>query len=263
MGVMCRAVHNPTLREVALKIISPRLINGGNHQAIHDAVENFCKEVPRAISCEGPGVVPLYDAGRIGTVPFIAYRYAEYGDLESYLQKNTITPEVQRRVVEESLMGLVTIHESGFIHRDIKPANLMAGKKQGNPWFSWGDFGSAIMIPTMSRDLVGTPAYTPQEIFLQQPWTQAADIYAFGLTMAYLFTRESPYAGKDIHEIITAQSDGIHPFPLRTLENIQDPWRVMIDRCLRHDPTQRPTARELQRMMSHRRMTDRFAAIFK
>lgn len=52
---------------------------------------------------------------------------------------------------------------------------------------------------------VGTMPYTAPECFLDQAITQAADIYSLGVVINQMVTRESPYKGLTMAQIMTAK----------------------------------------------------------
>jgi len=61
------------------------------------------------------------------TIPclFILMEYANYGNLESYIEKNILSEDEIWKFFTDILMGLNYLHSSDIIHRDLKPGNLV------------------------------------------------------------------------------------------------------------------------------------------
>lgn len=48
----------------------------------------------------------------------------------------------------------------------------------------------------------GTPAFTAPEVFRGERISPRADVYAFGIAMWQLWTRQRPFAGMQVHPLI-------------------------------------------------------------
>src|ERR671920_735410 len=85
--------------------------------------------------------------------------------------------------------ALTAIHGAGVIHRDLKPSNILLAP--GSPKVI--DFGIAqddqpASVLTSPDHLAGTIAYMAPERFDAAPVTTAADIFSWGLVIAYAGT---------------------------------------------------------------------------
>lgn len=94
--------------------------------------------------------------------------------------------------------GLIFAHNKDTIHRDIKPENILFNKDSWNPVIC--DFGIAhfsdndkqTLIKTKVRDKMGNYAYSAPEQINHKDICPETDIYAAGLILNEMFTKEIP-----------------------------------------------------------------------
>lgn len=88
--------------------------------------------------------------------------------------------------------ALVLCKSRSIVHRDIKPQNIFVSK-DGN--FKLGDFGIAKTAErTTSGTKVGTYKYMAPEVYNNQPYGSAADIYSLGLVLYWMLNeRRTPF----------------------------------------------------------------------
>jgi|GEM_PF-1926896 len=80
--------------------------------------------------------------------------------------------------------ALVLCREKNIIHRDIKPQNIFVSE-HGD--YKLGDFGIAKTVEkTTGGTKIGTYGYMAPEVYNNQPYGAAADIYSLGLVMYWL-----------------------------------------------------------------------------
>jgi len=89
--------------------------------------------------------------------------------------------------------GLGALHRLNIVHRDIKPANL----HQGNDGrLRILDLGVALNPNSSHADVTGnpgTPSYMAPELFSGEIASAQSDLYAAGVTLYHLLTRQYPY----------------------------------------------------------------------
>lgn len=84
--------------------------------------------------------------------------------------------------------ALVVCRDQNIIHRDIKPQNIFRSKYGG---YKLGDFGVAkISDKTSSGTIAGTYRFMAPEVFTNQPYNSAADIYSLGLVMYWMLNEK-------------------------------------------------------------------------
>ena len=120
MGTVYKARHRLMDRCVALKVVSPDLINNSA------AVCRFREEVKAAARLGHPNIVIAYDAEQAGASHVLVMEYVMGVDLCRLVRKNGPLPvHTACEYVRQAALGLQNAFEHGMIHRDIKPQNIM------------------------------------------------------------------------------------------------------------------------------------------
>ncbi|CAO3571044.1 unnamed protein product [Mortierella alpina] len=107
-----------------------------------------------------------------------------------------------------------------------------------------GDLGLAVVRHrTHVSSVLGTPEFMAPELY-DEKYDEKIDIYAFGMCVLEMVTKDYPYAEcTNQAQIYRKVSQGIKP---KALDDVQDlEVREFIDRCLDHDAKTRPSAQEL------------------
>src|SRR3954453_14782027 len=88
MGVVYRATHVALKREVALKVLNPRVAADEHFR------ERFRRECEAAASIQHPNVVPVYDAGEDDGFLYVTMRFVEGVDLAHVVRtEQRLAPE--------------------------------------------------------------------------------------------------------------------------------------------------------------------------
>ncbi|MDB4679672.1 protein kinase [Planctomycetaceae bacterium] len=126
MGHVYHARHNTMDRDVALKVLTPKLMDSP------DAVARFHREIKAAAKLNHPNIVTAHDAGEQDGLHFLVMEFVDGRDLSSYVKtKGSLSLKQAIKCTIQSAQGLAYAHEQNIIHRDIKPANLLVDH-QGN-----------------------------------------------------------------------------------------------------------------------------------
>ena len=106
---------------------------------------------------------------------------------------------------------------------------------------------------TVDGSLLGTPAYMAPERFSSQPYDGKSDVYSVGITLYQMLAGRLPFVaphrdptghGHDAARRRAAAALGPRP------AGASPPWRSVVQQALRKDPTERPTAEELARLLA-------------
>lgn len=105
---------------------------------------------------------------------------------------NNIPEETAIRVGKDICSALVLCRQQNIVHRDIKPQNIFVS---ATGEYKLGDFGIAKTAEkTTGGTKIGTYKYMAPEVYNNQPYGAAADIYSLGLVMYWLLNyRRTPF----------------------------------------------------------------------
>lgn len=98
------------------------------------------------------------------------YSQRAIGDLEQILKKDTIifTENDKKRITQNILEGLATMHRQGKIHQDIKLANILVYRDKDGYYAKLADYGLAYdpKLPNQLGEALATSGYESPEISL-------------------------------------------------------------------------------------------------
>ena len=103
-----------------------------------------------------------------------------------------VPEELVIRIGRDICNALILCRKNEIVHRDVKPQNIFVSP---NGDYKLGDFGIAkTMESTMGGTRIGTYKYMAPEVYNNQPYGSAADIYSLGLVMYWLLNmRRMPF----------------------------------------------------------------------
>lgn len=231
-GVVFLAV-SPAGSRVAVKLLPPT-----TDPRIRS---RFLKEVAAAQRVARFCTAQVLDAGIFERRPFIVSEYVDGPSLvEVVEQLGPRSGAALERLAVATLTALGAVHAVGMVHRDFKPANVLLGPD--GPVVI--DFGLAT-VPGMTTTglsgqvAIGTPAFMAPEQLAGERVTAAADMWSWGVTIAFAGTGQLPFRG----ESLTATAFAIlHSDP--NVGRLPEPLGSLVHRCLNKDSAIRPSARE-------------------
>src|SRR4051794_22934833 len=115
MGFVYEAEHQLLKRKAALKTLAPELGGGSDFR------ERFIRESQTVASIDHPNIIPIYDAGDINGLVYIAMRYVNGPDLDRLISSGgTSDPHEALSILEQVAGALDAAHAHDVIHRDVK-----------------------------------------------------------------------------------------------------------------------------------------------
>ena len=194
MAVVFRARDERLDRLVALKIMTPAM---GSDDMFR---QRFIRESRAAAAVDDPHIIPVYEAGEVGHVLFIAMRFVQGGDVRSLLRREgPLPPERVASIVSPVASALDAAHAVGLVHRDVKPANILLDRRPGRPEHVYlSDFGLSKSAEvslglTAAGQFLGTPDYTAPEQIEGLPVDGRTDQYALACAVFELLTGQAPF----------------------------------------------------------------------
>src|SRR5581483_8126507 len=189
MGFVREAEHVLLGRKAALKTLLPELADDGEFR------ERFVGESRMVAALDHPGIIPIYDAGEVDGIVYIAMRYVAGGDLADEIDRGLLEPQRAVAILEQVAGALDTAHANGLVHRDVKPANVLIEDGGSRAYLT--DFGIAKRAGTrgLTRTgfFVGTLDYAAPEQIRGETVGPAADVYAFGCLLFEALTGRKPF----------------------------------------------------------------------
>jgi len=195
MGEVWSAYHRALRRDVAVKLMQPRL---GQSDL---AAARFEREVRALAELTHPYIVRVLDYGttRDG-IWYYAMELLEGEDLGAIVEcEGPIAHDRAARILRQAAEALAEAHAHGMVHRDVKPQNLLLVRSEGGGEFvKLIDFGIAKLADegdlTMTGMALGTPGYMAPEVITGGEATARSDVYALGAVLYYLLAGRAPSA---------------------------------------------------------------------
>jgi tetratricopeptide (TPR) repeat protein len=191
-GVVHRAWQAELKREVALKMLLPA------RRGQPDALARFRREAELMAQLDDPGILPVYEVGEHGGLPYFSMKLAEGGNLAERVPALRGDFAGIARLLARVARTVARAHASGVLHRDLKPSNIVFDA-DGAPLVT--DFGLARHLGTDSSltgvdALIGTPRYVAPEVVTSAgaALTPAVDVYGLGAILYELLTGIAPFA---------------------------------------------------------------------
>jgi predicted Ser/Thr protein kinase len=190
MGTVYLATDKRLGRKVALKVIAPGLALSEDFRA------RFLRESQLAASLDHPNVIPIYDAGEVDGVLYLAMRYVDGPSLQTLIRERaSLSPAETLRIAEQIGGALDAAHRAGLVHRDVKPANILAAEPGDHAYLC--DFGLAKRTnsegTTQTGFFLGTVDYCAPEQIQGRTLDGRADIYALGCLLFHCLAGQPPY----------------------------------------------------------------------
>jgi serine/threonine protein kinase len=189
--------------------------------------------------------------------------YAEGGNLKNYLNMNYKNFDWLNglKVLTNIIRGLNGIHQKQMVHRDFHTGNILflnnddfsplfpslqLVPKDNNYNACISDMGLCRKIDDIDeKNIYGVMPYVAPEVLRRKPYTQAADIYSFGMIMYVIATGKQPFSD-DAHDGILALKicNGIRP---EINEKIAPKCYIdLMKKCWDSNPDNRPNSIEIK-----------------
>jgi hypothetical protein len=229
MGVVFLADH-PQHGTAAVKLISAARVSDETFRA------RFRREIEAASRVAGPRVARVLDADPDAPVPWLATTFVDGPTLAEAVPRTG--PMAGERLVALAVAladALTAIHAAGVVHRDLKPSNILLTAE--TPVVI--DFGVAAAreAPSLTQTgmSVGTPGWMAPEQVVGQRVDRPADVFAWGLVLAFAASGRPPY-GEGAPHVLCYRI--VHERP--AVPGLPAPLDGLVAGALDRDPGRRP-----------------------
>ncbi|POG58137.1 kinase-like domain-containing protein [Rhizophagus irregularis DAOM 181602=DAOM 197198] len=181
-------------------------------------------------------------------------QYAKDGNFNQWIKENYeyFIWENKLSALLNIINGIKEIHQKSLVHRDFHTGNILFLSNIDN-------FGNCISISDMGlcgevgnideTKIYGVMPYVAPEVLRGKPYTQAADIYSYGMIMYFVATGKQPFGDcAHDHNLALDICKGVRP-------EISEPEapRCYIDlmkKCWDIDKNNRPDIFEIDKLIN-------------
>lgn len=232
-GVSASVYYGKDLRtnaEVAIKELKYPILSG-------PSLHQFQREVSVLATARHPCVLGF--VGATETAPYcILTEWMGGGTLYHYLHsQKPYNPTMMSIAMYDIARGMQFLHSRHIVHRDLKSLNVLFDDKG---FIHIGDFGFSRREDDKMTQSIGTPHWmAPELLATGSIYNHKVDVYAYGIVLWEILTRQYPYNFLDHQQIVVQvlTNDARPEIPDNTPPRLAD----LIRKCWDRSPEIRPS----------------------
>ncbi|KAL4964901.1 serine/threonine-protein kinase [Aspergillus stella-maris] len=239
-GKVKLAIHQPSGRQVALKIISRRKLLS------RDMIGRVEREIQYLQLLRHPHIIKLYTVISTKTDIVMVLEYAERELFDYLVKRGRCNDAEARKFFQQIICAVEYCHRHKIVHRDLKPENLLIDRNKN---VKIADFGlSNIMTDgNFLKTSCGSPNYAAPEVISGKLYAgPEVDVWSCGVILYVLLVGRLPFDDDYIPALFKKIAAGnfhmptyissgaarlirsmlqVHPVHRITIEDIRnDPW---------------------------------------
>src|SRR5690349_16225459 len=249
MASIFRATDDRSGQTVAIKIPHPEM------EADPVFYDRFLREQQIGEKLDHPNVMKVFPNGDHSQL-YMAMEWVQGRLLRQILNEQKKFPrERALNIALQVALALEYIHSKGVVHRDLKPENIMVGENDRIKLIDFGivaNVGSKRLTFAKFSQTMGTPDYISPEQVIGKRGDARSDIYALGVMLYDMLTRQVPFTGANAFIIMNDRLLN-NPVPPRELDpGISPQLQEIIYRAMEREPSNRyQSAREFAHDLQH------------
>ncbi|RHZ78874.1 hypothetical protein Glove_155g69 [Diversispora epigaea] len=206
---------------------------------------DFLQEIKNQLQFRDKRAVAIYGITRNPKKNeyMMVMKYIKFGSLRNVLNSNfeNLTWRKKYYILSNIAYGLKFIHEMGLMHKDFHSGNIV-NRTLTVCYIT--DFGLCKPVTENNPERIyGVIPYMAPEILIRGEYTQASDIYSFGMVMLEVLTSYPPYYNIPHNEnLVNEICKGLKP---EIKCEIPQFLKEIMEKCWNFEPFDRPTAAEL------------------
>ncbi len=245
MGEVYRAEDKKLKREVALKLLPPRVASNVRR------LERFQREAEALAALNHPNIVTVFSVEGADGLRFLTMELVDGETLSERIPEGGMPLERFFETAIPLADALAAAHARGVIHRDLKPANVMVDREGRVKVL---DFGLAKEESPETRDsmthlatepltaeggVLGTPPYMSPEQARGDEVDCRSDLFSLGSVLYKMATGKRPFEGASKAELTSAILRDAPPSVNELRAELPGQLGRIVRHCLEKDPRHR------------------------
>lgn len=241
-------LENANFLATKMKKTIKKLVSNDQAKAIDKNILGIISKI------DHPNINPIIkiDLNPKGETPFLLTPWCNLGSINDFIEKHQISLELLNKLIFQTLTGMAYLHSLNLVHSDLKISNILMHQGKDGIDFKIGDL-LTIKQESAKIELNGgfyTPEILSPEVYLSQKVTSKMDVWALGVMLYILFTKQYPFGDRRTSSIAQVKSN-ILSSNLKgpTFDLMPEPFGQFIGMCMTPDPHLRPSAYEILEMI--------------
>lgn len=252
-GEVYKARDEETNEIYAIKVFNVEFNNNSDYLNV------LFREVELYSKFNHPSIVPFFSFSYFGfddeQRPAIVIKYAPNGSLDHIIhleKQNPYVPFWDNTKILCNIYGIASalayLHAHNIVHLDLKPANILLDEYLFPLVCDFGlskilDKNQLNLSMSASAGVRGTTTFMAPEIWNNEKYTTACDVYSFALVVFSILTNEDPFINYNVCQFfMKVINNGQRP---ELSQKIPDAFKNLITKCWAEIPEERPSFKDI------------------